>query len=91
VESTEPSIYRGRVIPNDLHPASEGAAPFASGENDIRVPRGRAQEVADLLKAIGTTAETIFYPAEGLGFLMTSPRAFSSAHTRHCNWCNAMR
>lgn len=46
-------------------------APLLSlqGENDIRVPRGQAQEVADMLKAKGTISETIFYPAEGHGFL----------------------
>lgn len=45
-------------------------APLLSlqGENDIRVPRGQAQEVADVLKAKGTVVETIFYSAEGHGF-----------------------
>lgn len=45
-------------------------APLLSiqGENDIRVPRGQAQEVADLLKAKGNIVETIFYPEEGHGF-----------------------
>jgi dipeptidyl aminopeptidase/acylaminoacyl peptidase len=45
-------------------------APLLSlqGENDIRVPRGQAQEVADLLKAKGNVVETHFYPAEGHGF-----------------------
>ncbi len=45
-------------------------APLLSlqGENDIRVPRGQAQEVNDVLKARGNTVETIFYPAEGHGF-----------------------
>ncbi len=38
------------------------------GENDIRVPRGQAQEVNDILKAKGNIVETIFYPAEGHGF-----------------------
>lgn len=38
------------------------------GENDIRVPRGQAQEVTDILKAKGNVAETVFYPAEGHGF-----------------------
>jgi dipeptidyl aminopeptidase/acylaminoacyl peptidase len=38
------------------------------GENDIRVPRGQAQEVNDILKAKGNTVETIYYPAEGHGF-----------------------
>lgn len=45
-------------------------APLLSlqGENDIRVPRGQAQEVEDILKARGRTVETVFYPAEGHGF-----------------------
>jgi dipeptidyl aminopeptidase/acylaminoacyl peptidase len=45
-------------------------APLLSlqGENDVRVPRGQAQEVADILKAKGNTVETVFYPAEGHGF-----------------------
>ena len=38
------------------------------GENDIRVPRGQAQEVEDILKAKGRTVETVFYPLEGHGF-----------------------
>lgn len=45
-------------------------APLLSlqGENDIRVPKGQAKEVGDILKAKGNTVETIFYPAEGHGF-----------------------
>ncbi len=45
-------------------------APLLSlqGENDIRVPRGQAQEVASVLEAKGNTIETVFYPAEGHGF-----------------------
>jgi dipeptidyl aminopeptidase/acylaminoacyl peptidase len=45
-------------------------APLLSlqGENDIRVPRGQAEEVAAVLKARGVTSETVFYPAEGHGF-----------------------
>ncbi len=49
----------------------QAKAPLLSlqGENDIRVPRGQAQEVADILKARGTDVETVFYPAEGHGFV----------------------
>lgn len=45
-------------------------APLLSlqGENDIRVPKGQAKEVEDILKAKGNTVKTIFYPAEGHGF-----------------------
>ena len=49
---------------------SQAKAPLLSlqGENDIRVPRGQAQEVADVLKSKGVVTETIFYPEEGHGF-----------------------
>lgn len=45
-------------------------APLLSlqGDNDIRVPRGQAEEVDAVLKAKGVTSETVFYPAEGHGF-----------------------
>ncbi len=49
---------------------ANATAPLLSlqGENDIRVPRGQAQEVEDILKAKGRTVETVFYPLEGHGF-----------------------
>jgi dipeptidyl aminopeptidase/acylaminoacyl peptidase len=45
-------------------------APLLSlqGENDIRVPRGQAQQVTDAIKAKGGVAEVVFYPDEGHGF-----------------------
>lgn len=45
-------------------------APLLSlqGENDIRVPRGQAQQVTDAIKAKGGTAEVVYYAAEGHGF-----------------------
>lgn len=45
-------------------------APLLSlqGENDIRVLRGQAKEVAEMLKAKGNTIGTVFYPAPGHGF-----------------------
>ena len=45
-------------------------APLLSlqGENDIRVPRGQAQQVTDALKAKGNVAEVVYYPSEGHGF-----------------------
>ncbi len=45
-------------------------APLLSlqGENDIRVPRGQAQQVTDALKARSLTAEVVYYPGEGHGF-----------------------
>lgn len=46
-------------------------APLLSlqGENDVRVPRGQAQQVTDAIRARGRTAEVVFYPGEGHGFL----------------------
>ena len=38
------------------------------GENDIRVPRGQAQQVTDALKGKGNVAEVVYYPEEGHGF-----------------------
>ncbi len=45
-------------------------APLLSlqGDRDIRVPRGQAEEVAAILKEIGTPNETVFYADEGHGF-----------------------
>ena len=45
-------------------------APLLSlqGENDIRVPRGQAQQVTDALKSQGNVADVVFYPGEGHGF-----------------------
>ncbi len=54
------------------------------GENDIRVPRGQAQEVADILKAKGNTVETIFYAAEGHGFQKRENQL--DALTRMLDW-----
>ncbi|HEU4619241.1 MAG TPA: S9 family peptidase [Gammaproteobacteria bacterium] len=39
------------------------------GENDIRVPAGQAREVVKALKAKGNVIDSVFYPAEGHGFL----------------------
>ena len=45
-------------------------APLLSlqGENDIRVPRGQAQQVTDAIRAKGGVAELVYYPQEGHGF-----------------------
>ncbi|MEN9932805.1 MAG: hypothetical protein RIS17_1378 [Pseudomonadota bacterium] len=61
-------------------------APLLSlqGENDIRVPRGQAQEVADILKAKGNTVETVFYKAEGHGFQKRENQL--DALTRTLDW-----
>jgi dipeptidyl aminopeptidase/acylaminoacyl peptidase len=39
------------------------------GDNDIRVPKGQALEVIDLLKKDGRTVDSHFYPNEGHGFV----------------------
>ena len=38
------------------------------GENDIRVPKGQAEEVVATLKAAGKVVEAHYYPQEGHGF-----------------------
>jgi dipeptidyl aminopeptidase/acylaminoacyl peptidase len=38
------------------------------GENDIRVPKGQAEQVVDILKKQGKTVEAQYYPQEGHGF-----------------------
>ena len=54
------------------------------GENDIRVPRGQAQQVADSLKANGTISQTVFYPDEGHGF--TKREHVYDAMVRTIDW-----
>ncbi len=51
------------------------------GENDIRVPKGQAQEVHDILKAKGNIVETIYYPNEGHGFRKRENQIDSLART----------
>jgi len=62
-----PDVY-DRASPLTYMQAARAPLLSLQGENDIRVPRGQAQEVNDLLKAKGNTVETIFYPDEGHGF-----------------------
>ena len=38
------------------------------GENDIRVPKGQAEEVVATLKANGNVVDAVYYPHEGHGF-----------------------
>ena len=57
-----------RRLAADLYPRAKAPLLTIQGENDIRVPRGQAQEVHDILKAKGNVVETVFYPAEGHGF-----------------------
>lgn len=62
-----PEVYKASSPLTYLNAAK---APLLTiqGENDIRVPRGQAQEVNDLLEAKGNIVETVFYPREGHGF-----------------------
>jgi dipeptidyl aminopeptidase/acylaminoacyl peptidase len=38
------------------------------GENDIRVPKEEAEQVVSILKSMGRTVDSVFYPQEGHGF-----------------------
>jgi dipeptidyl aminopeptidase/acylaminoacyl peptidase len=62
-----PDVYKASSPLTYLNAAK---APLLTiqGENDIRVPRGQAQEVHDLLTAKGNVVETVYYPQEGHGF-----------------------
>ena len=64
---TDPKVYDA-ASPLTYLGAAKAPLLQLQGENDIRVPRGQAVEVEDLLKAKGNTVETVFYPAEGHGF-----------------------
>ena len=64
---SDPKVYDA-ASPLTYINAAKAPLLTIQGENDIRVPRGQAQEVNDILKAKGNIVETIFYPAEGHGF-----------------------
>jgi len=64
---SDPAVYDA-ASPLTYIRAAKAPLLTIQGENDIRVPRGQAQEVNDILKAKGNIVETIFYPAEGHGF-----------------------
>ncbi|MES2754837.1 MAG: S9 family peptidase [Pseudomonadota bacterium] len=64
---SDPKVYDA-ASPLTYIRAAKAPLLTIQGENDIRVPRGQAQEVHDILKAKGNTVETIYYPAEGHGF-----------------------
>ena len=64
---SDPAVYDA-ASPLTYIRAAKAPLLTIQGENDIRVPRGQAQEVHDILKAKGNVVETIFYPAEGHGF-----------------------
>ncbi|MBA2934301.1 S9 family peptidase [Sphingomonas sp. CGMCC 1.13654] len=65
--ATYPKVYDAS---SPLTYIKDAKAPLLSlqGENDIRVPRGQAQQVTDAIKAKGGVAEVVYYPAEGHGF-----------------------
>ena len=63
----EPKVYDA-ASPLTYIRAAKAPLLTIQGENDIRVPRGQAAEVHDILKAKGNVVETIYYPAEGHGF-----------------------
>ena len=64
---SDPKVYDA-ASPLTYIRAAKAPLLTIQGENDIRVPRGQAQDVHDILKAKGNVVETIFYPAEGHGF-----------------------
>jgi len=64
---SDPKVYDA-ASPLTYMQAAKAPLLTIQGDNDIRVPRGQAQEVNDILKAKGNIVETIFYPAEGHGF-----------------------
>lgn len=64
---SDPKVYDA-ASPLTYIKAAKAPLLTIQGDNDIRVPRGQAQEVNDILKAKGNVVETIFYPAEGHGF-----------------------
>ncbi|KPQ35348.1 MAG: dipeptidyl aminopeptidase/acylaminoacyl-peptidase family protein [Porphyrobacter sp. HL-46] len=62
-----PAVYDA-TSPMTYMAATKAPLLSLQGDNDIRVPRGQAEEVEAVLKANGVTSETVFYPAEGHGF-----------------------
>ncbi len=66
--ATFPKVYDAA---SPLTYITAAKAPLLSlqGENDIRVPRGQAQQVTDAIKAKGGIADVVFYPGEGHGFV----------------------
>ncbi len=64
---SDPKVYDA-ASPLTYIRAAKAPLLTIQGENDIRVPRGQAKEVNDILKAKGNVVETIYYPAEGHGF-----------------------
>jgi dipeptidyl aminopeptidase/acylaminoacyl peptidase len=65
---TDKDVY-ARVSP--LTYLRDARAPLLvlQGENDIRVPRGEAEQIVTVLKEAGRTVDATYYPQEGHGFL----------------------
>ncbi len=65
---TDAAVYRASSPLTYMHQAK---APLLvlQGDNDIRVPRGQAEQVVAVLKADGRTVDAHFYPNEGHGFV----------------------
>jgi len=62
-----PAVYDA-VSPLTYIKAAKAPLLSLQGENDIRVPRGQAQQVTDAVLAKGGIAEVVYYPGEGHGF-----------------------
>ncbi len=65
--ATNPAVYDA-VSPLTYIKAAKAPLLSLQGENDIRVPRGQAQQVTDAIRGKGGIAEVVFYPGEGHGF-----------------------
>ena len=83
---TDPAVYRASSPLTFIHQAR---APLLvlQGDNDIRVPRGQAEQVVAALKADGRTVEAHFYPNEGHGFAKRENQI--DALTRTVAWFDA--
>jgi dipeptidyl aminopeptidase/acylaminoacyl peptidase len=57
-----------RMSPMTYAPQIRSPLLTLQGENDVRVPKGQADEVMQLVKKHGGIGEAVYYPAEGHGF-----------------------
>jgi dipeptidyl aminopeptidase/acylaminoacyl peptidase len=64
----EPQVYR-RTSPMTYIGQVKAPLLVLQGDNDIRVPRGQAEQVVDAIKAKGGVVEATYYANEGHGFV----------------------
>ncbi|MDT7933321.1 MAG: S9 family peptidase [Sphingomonadaceae bacterium] len=65
---TEPEVYR-RTSPMTYIGQVKAPLLVLQGDNDIRVPRGQAEQVVDAIRAKGGVVEATYYANEGHGFV----------------------